>query len=104
MRDQIGIAASEISVTTDSKTTVIATAGALGAYLVKGHEAMHVASIPVERVYTPKGAGYSFLAAYLYAKYECGMDEKKSMNAAARVASKKIATQGGRYPDLHAEI
>ena len=104
MRDQIGIAASEISVTTDCETTVLATAGALGAYLVKGHDAMHVASVPVERVYTPKGAGDSFLAAYLYAKYERGMDEKKSMNAAARVASKKIATQGGKYPDLSTVI
>ena len=84
--------------------TVLATAGALGAYLVKGHDAMHVASVPVERVYTPKGAGDSFLAAYLYAKYERGMDEKKSMNAAARVASKKIATQGGKYPDLSTAI
>jgi hypothetical protein len=28
------------------------------------------------------------------------MDEKKSLAAAARVASKKIATEGGRYPDL----
>ena len=63
-----------------------------------------LASVPVERVLTPKGAGDSFLAAYLYAKYDCGMDEKKSLAAAARVASKKIATEGGRYPDLTAAV
>ena len=94
----------EISVTTACETTVLATAGALGAYLVKGHDIKHVASVPVERVLTPKGAGDSFLAAYLYAKYDCGMDEKKSLAAAARVASKKIATEGGRYPDLTAAV
>ena len=104
LKDPIGVAASEISVTTACETTVLATAGALGAYLVKGHDIKHVASVPVERVLTPKGAGDSFLAAYLYAKYDCGMDEKKSLAAAARVASKKIATEGGRYPDLTAAV
>ena len=90
--------------TTDCETTVLATAGSLGAYLVKGHDIQHVASVPVERVLTPKGAGDTFLAAYLFAKYECGMEEKKALSTAARVASKKIATEGGRYPDLTAVI
>ena len=104
LKDQIGVAVSEISVTTDCETTVLATAGSLGAYLVKGHDIQHVASVPVERVLTPKGAGDTFLAAYLFAKYECGMEEKKALSTAARVASKKIATEGGRYPDLTAVI
>ncbi len=99
-REQIPSAASEISITTNGRTAVIATAGAGGAYLARGHECFYAPSSHVERVRTLKGAGDTFLAAYLLARYEMDLTEVQSLKFASNAAARKIATPDGDYPDL----
>lgn len=99
-REQIPSAASEISITTNGRTAVIATAGSSGAYLARGHESFYAPSSHVERVRTLKGAGDTFLAAYLLARYDRELTEVQSLKFAANAAARKIATPGGDYPDL----
>ena len=99
-REQIPSAASEISITTNGRTAVIATAGAGGAYLARGHESFYAPSSHVERVRTLKGAGDTFLAAYLLGRYEKDLTEVQSLKYASNAAARKIATADGDYPDL----
>lgn len=97
-REQIPFAASEICVTTGGDTAVLATAGAAGAYLCRARESFFAPSVRVERIRTLKGAGDTFLAAFLFATYVRGMKEENALAAAARASAKKIATPGGAYP------
>jgi sugar/nucleoside kinase (ribokinase family) len=79
---------------------VIATAGPYGAYLAAGRECYSAPAVKVEHIRSLKGAGDTFLAAFLYAVYEKQFDPAPALAFAARAASKKIASPGGVYPDL----
>ena len=98
--EQIPAAAAEICVTTGGDTAVLATAGEHGAYLCRGQEQFSAPGARVERVRTLKGAGDTFLAAFLAAHYNQGMKERAALKYAAVAAAKKIETPGGAYPDL----
>lgn len=98
--DQVASAAAEISVTTGGDTAVLATVGENGAYLCRGREHYSAPGARVERVRTLKGAGDTFLAAFLAGHYNQGMKERAALKYAAAAAAKKIATPGGAYPDL----
>ncbi len=100
LKDQIPQAATEISVTTGGETSVIATAGPLGAYFAAGLEYCCAPAVKVEHIRSLKGAGDTFLAAFLYAVYEKGFEPAPALAFAARAASKKIAQPGGVFPDL----
>ncbi|MGM9652323.1 MAG: 1-phosphofructokinase family hexose kinase [Eubacteriales bacterium] len=99
-KEQAPAAAAEICVTTGGETAVLTTVGSAGAYLCRGREMYFAPSVRVERIRTLKGAGDTFLAAFLYCLYERGMSEEASLAAASRAASRKIATPGGAYPPL----
>ena len=99
-REMIPQAAQEICVSTDGETTVLATAGSVGAYICRSRETLFAPSVKVERIRTLKGAGDTFLAAYLHHLYDRGMPEDTALAAASRVAAKKIATPGGAYPEF----
>jgi len=98
--DQIPGAALELSVTTGSRTAVLTTAGADGAYLCRDRQSYFAPAVRPSRIRTLKGAGDTFLAAFLYCLLEKEYGEEAAMAAAARAASKKIAAADGKYPDL----
>lgn len=98
--EQVPAAAAEISVTTGGSTAVLATAGENGAYFCRGHEHYSAPGAKVERVRTLKGAGDTFLAAFLAGHYNRGMKERAALKYAAAAAARKIETPGGAYPDL----
>ena len=99
-KEQVPAAAAEICVTTGGTTAVIATVGPDGAYLCRGKYQFTTPGTKVDRVRSLKGAGDTFLAAFLAAHYEKGMKEANALNFASRAAARKIATPGGAYPDL----
>ena len=99
-KEMIPQAAQEICVSTGGETTVLATAGSTGAYICHSREAIFSPSVKVERIRTLKGAGDTFLAAYLHHLYDRGASEDAALTAAAKIAAKKIATPGGAYPEL----
>ena len=99
-REMLPQAAQEICVSTGGITQVLATAGPHGAYLCRSRDAIHATAVKVERVRTLKGAGDTYLAAFLHYYYNRGYSEDAALSAAARCAAKKIATAGGAYPEL----
>ncbi len=99
-KEMIPQAGQEICVSTGGDTTVLATAGSSGAYLCRLRDVVHAPSVKVERVRTLRGAGDTFLAAYLHHLYNRGYAEDAALAAAARCAAKKISTPGGAYPEL----
>jgi len=99
-KEMIPQAGQEICVSTGGDTTVLATAGSSGSYLCRLRDVVHAPAVKVDRVRSMKGAGDTFLAAYLHHLYNRGYAEDAALAAAARCASKKIATAGGEYPEL----
>lgn len=99
-KEMLPQAAQEICVSTGGVTQVIATAGPHGAFLCRSRDTLHAASVKVDRVRTLKGAGDTYLAAFLHYLYNRGYSEDAALSAAARCAAKKISTAGGAYPDL----
>lgn len=102
IRDQIPMAAQEISIATEGRTAVLATAGAQGAYLVRGRDCVFTPSVYVEKVRALKGAGDTFLAAFLYAAYVQNLKDPAALAFAARMASRKISTPDGVFPPMQA--
>ena len=104
-KEQIPSAASEVSVTTGGYTAVIVTAGSNGAYIVRGKNPQYVPSVKLnpEEIHSLKGAGDTFIAAFILARYEKQISDIQALRFAAGVAAKKIRTPDSEYPDLRDE-
>ena len=100
-KEQMGASAAELSVTTGGETSVLMTAGSSGAYLARSRKTLFTPAVKVERVRTLKGAGDTFLAAFLYALHKNATDAA-ALQFAARAASVFISTDGGVYTGLSA--
>jgi len=94
LKDQVAMAATEISVTTGGDTAVLATVGSGGAYLARGKDSFYAPAVHVDHVRTLKGAGDTFLAAFLYAIYEKNGRDTESLSYAAHIAAQKITGKG----------
>lgn len=99
-KEMIPQAGQEVCVSTGGETEVLATAGEYGAFLCRSRDSDYAPAVNVERVRTLKGAGDTFLAAYLHYHYNGDCTSDAALNAAARCAAKKIATPGGAFPTL----